>query len=170
MQLGFRITLSLSSIVKVRCKRFVESRRYPYHSHPSAFPCLSLYEYLAHGDCQVPTHYEKDQRLGFWVHQQRREYAKFMEGKPAMITSKRIADLEHIGFTWEFKSMRIRKPYIPVKKRNKEGKRTTASKNKKPRNEETAQPSDDATTSDDDDESESSDDMMSDEEVQHLEV
>lgn len=91
-----------------------------------------------------------------------------MEGKPAMITSKRIADLEHIGFTWEFKSMRIRKPYVPVKKRNKEDKKAASSK-KKSRNEETTQQCDDATSSDQD-ESDSADEMVSNEEMQHLVV
>jgi hypothetical protein len=96
-----------------------------------------------------------------------------MEGKPAMISSKRIADLEHIGFTWEFKSMRIRKPYIPMKKRSKEDTKRASKKQKKPRNnEETPQRSDDDGTasSSGEDESRSSEDMVYDEEMQHLEV
>jgi Helicase associated domain len=150
----------------------------PYPNPNNSLIFFFLDESLVHGDCQVPTHYEKDVRLGFWVHQQRREYAKFMEGKPAMITSKRISDLEHIGFTWELKCMRIRKPYVPVKKRrNKEDKRTvSSSKMKKPRNKETTateQRDDAAASSSDQDRecSESADDdemVVSDEETQHL--
>jgi hypothetical protein len=94
-----------------------------------------------------------------------------MEGKPAMITSKRIADLEHLGFSWEFKSMRIRKPYIPVKKRRTEDKKRSSRKNKQCNSKETTQHNDDdGAASSDQDESESADDKLRDEEMQHLVV
>jgi len=51
-----------------------------------------------HGDCLVPTSYPQNNKLGTWVHHQRRQYKKFQEGKPCHITTERIRALESIGF------------------------------------------------------------------------
>ena len=51
-----------------------------------------------HGDCLVPTNYQKNSKLGTWVHHQRRQYKKFQEGKSCHITVDRIRALGAIGF------------------------------------------------------------------------
>lgn len=53
-----------------------------------------------HGDCLVPTHWGVNPKLGTWVNHQRRQYKKFLEGKPSHITEERIAALDKLGFTW----------------------------------------------------------------------
>lgn len=53
-----------------------------------------------HGNCVVPTNFSDNPKLSTWVHHQRRQYKKFMEGKPCHITEKRIQALESLGFVW----------------------------------------------------------------------
>ena len=51
-----------------------------------------------HGHCRVPRRYEIDGvKLGIWLNNQRSEYKKHSEGKPAKITQERIDQLEAIG-------------------------------------------------------------------------
>ena len=50
------------------------------------------------GHCRVPQSYEIDGvKLGIWLNNQKIEYRKHSEGKPAWITQKRIDQLEAIG-------------------------------------------------------------------------
>jgi hypothetical protein len=53
-----------------------------------------------HGHSVVPTKCAENQRLGTWVHHQRREYRKFKQGKPSHMRKERISSLESIGFVW----------------------------------------------------------------------
>ena len=67
-----------------------------------------LAEYKARfGDCKVPTNFSANPKLGTWVHHQRRQYKKLMEGKRCHITAKRVRALESIGFVW-FPRERVR--------------------------------------------------------------
>eukprot|EP00934_Nitzschia_sp_Nitz4_P001452 Nitzschia sp. Nitz4//scaffold30_size153850//140426//142228//NITZ4_002800-RA/size153850-augustus-gene-0.77-mRNA-1//-1//CDS//3329547330//1452//frame0 len=54
-----------------------------------------------HGDCQVPTHYTENPRLGRWVHTQRHQRRLMNKGKKASITQERINLLDELGFSWE---------------------------------------------------------------------
>jgi hypothetical protein len=60
---------------------------------------LSEYKKL-HGHSVVPTKCQENQRLGTWVHHQRREYKKFQLGKPSHMTAERIQALDSLGFVW----------------------------------------------------------------------
>lgn len=48
----------------------------------------------------VPKTYESNPSLGRWVGQQREQYRKFQDGKPASITPERIDMLNKIDFCW----------------------------------------------------------------------
>lgn len=52
------------------------------------------------GHCSVPTNYASNTKLATWVHHQRRQYKKFLEGKPCHITQVRIDQLNALGFNW----------------------------------------------------------------------
>jgi hypothetical protein len=54
-----------------------------------------------HGNCIVPSNYEKNPQLAVWVKRQRRQYKFFCEGKPTSMTSERITKLEKLGFAWD---------------------------------------------------------------------
>ena len=60
---------------------------------------LSDYKKL-HGHSVVPTKCQENQRLGTWVHHQRREYKKYQLGKPSHMTAERIKALESLEFVW----------------------------------------------------------------------
>ena len=62
-----------------------------------------------HGHCNVPQNYLADKRLANWVNKQRMEKNRFDDNKSGKngvrsadtsMTERRIALLEHIGFTW----------------------------------------------------------------------
>ncbi|KAL3935001.1 MAG: hypothetical protein SGBAC_009396 [Bacillariaceae sp.] len=53
-----------------------------------------------HGHSIVPTKCQENQRLGTWVHHQRREYKKYQLGKPSHMTAERIEALESLDFVW----------------------------------------------------------------------
>jgi hypothetical protein len=52
------------------------------------------------GNCLVPTNYSDNPKLGTWVHHQRRQFKKHLEGKACHITEERIRSLDSIGFVW----------------------------------------------------------------------
>lgn len=52
------------------------------------------------GHAIVPTKCHENQRLGTWVHHQRREYKKYQQGKPSHMTEQRIRALETLDFVW----------------------------------------------------------------------
>ena len=55
-----------------------------------------------HGDCQVPTHYEENPKLGRWTHTQRHQRRlKLKLYKKSSISQERIALLDNLGFNWE---------------------------------------------------------------------
>lgn len=54
-----------------------------------------------HGDCQVPTHYPENPKLGRWTHTQRHQRRLQLKGKKSCITNERIALLDQLGFSWE---------------------------------------------------------------------
>ena len=53
------------------------------------------------GDVRVPRLYAKNQKLGEWVTDQRRQWKAKMEGKPNMMTDDRKAKLDELGFVWK---------------------------------------------------------------------
>jgi hypothetical protein len=53
-----------------------------------------------HGNCTVPTNYSDNAKLGTWVHHQRRQRRRFMDGKPCHITPERLKALDQLGFVW----------------------------------------------------------------------
>lgn len=61
---------------------------------------LLLYKRI-HGDCIVPSNYEKNPQLAVWVKRQRRQYKFYCEGKSTSMTKERIAKLEKLGFAWD---------------------------------------------------------------------
>ena len=55
-----------------------------------------------HGDCQVPTHYTENPKLGRWTHTQRHQRRlKLKLYKKCSISQERIALLDDLGFNWE---------------------------------------------------------------------
>ena len=59
-----------------------------------------------YGDTVVPQHYQ-EHNLGAWVHQQRREYKKLLDGKRSLISlDTRLAKLSEVGFVWCVKPRR----------------------------------------------------------------
>lgn len=55
-----------------------------------------------HGDCQVPTHYPENPKLGRWTHTQRHQHRlKLKLYKKSSISQERIALLDDLGFNWE---------------------------------------------------------------------
>jgi len=55
---------------------------------------------MANGNCNVPTNYPENPKLGTWIHHQRRQYNIYKEGKPCHITAERIRALNSLGFAW----------------------------------------------------------------------
>jgi hypothetical protein len=59
-----------------------------------------------HGDTVVPQHY-REHNLGPWVHQQRREYKKLLDGKRSLLSlDARLPKLSQVGFAWCVKPRR----------------------------------------------------------------
>ena len=55
-----------------------------------------------HGDCQVPTHYAENPKLGRWTHTQRHQRRlKSKLYKKCNISQERITLLDDLGFNWE---------------------------------------------------------------------
>jgi len=53
------------------------------------------------GDCNVPMRYGHNPRLGYWVHNQRKEFRDYIRDiKDNFITEEKIMDLDSIGFDW----------------------------------------------------------------------
>jgi hypothetical protein len=63
------------------------------------FHDLSHYK-RTNGHSVVPTKCQENQRLGTWVHHQRREYKKYRQGKSSHMTAERIEALETLDFVW----------------------------------------------------------------------
>jgi hypothetical protein len=62
---------------------------------------LAAYK-VAHGDCNVPTKWVEDPRLGGWVGNQRNFKRKLDRGEPSHgMTVERAAKLTALGFTWD---------------------------------------------------------------------
>ena len=54
-----------------------------------------------HGDCQVPTLYLPNTKLGRWTHTQRHQRRLQNKGKRSSMTVERINLLDQLGFSWE---------------------------------------------------------------------
>ncbi|KAG7342377.1 helicase domain protein [Nitzschia inconspicua] len=76
---------------------------FTFDTHESVFlqrlKELALYK-EKFGDCQVPTNFEENPKLGTWCHHQRRQYKKWCLGKQCHITEYRIRALNNLGFVW----------------------------------------------------------------------
>jgi hypothetical protein len=53
-----------------------------------------------HRHCNVPKKYSENDRLGRWVHTQRLQYRRYLEGNPSHMTLSRIQKLESLAFEW----------------------------------------------------------------------
>jgi hypothetical protein len=53
------------------------------------------------GNCQVPTHYTENTKLGRWVHTQRHQRRLQIKGKKSSMTPQRYQLLQQLGFAWE---------------------------------------------------------------------
>lgn len=63
-----------------------------------------LLEYKrVHGDCNVPSRYQRNRQLAVWVKRQRRQYKFYKEDSPSSMTPERIIRLEAIGFEWDLR-------------------------------------------------------------------
>ena len=60
---------------------------------------LTLYK-EKNGDCMVPVGWTENPKLSTWVHHQRRQYKRWVTGKPSHINAARIKTLESMGFCW----------------------------------------------------------------------
>jgi hypothetical protein len=54
-----------------------------------------------HGNCNVPTRYKENPKLGQWVATQRKQYRLRGEGKKSSMTTFRNQELENLGFEWK---------------------------------------------------------------------
>lgn len=61
---------------------------------------LAIYKRV-HGDCIVPSNYEKNPQLAVWVKRQRRQYKFYNESRASSMTKERIAKLEKLDFAWD---------------------------------------------------------------------
>ena len=59
-----------------------------------------------YSDCNVPSNFPENPKLGMWVKCQRRQYKLFKEGKQSSMTRERIEELEEMGFTWGLRNHR----------------------------------------------------------------
>jgi Helicase associated domain len=70
-----------------------------------------------HGDCQVPTHYTENPKLGRWTHTQRHQRRlKHKLHKNAKISKDRIALLDELGFNWEVRTV-VEQPRVSWQQR-----------------------------------------------------
>jgi hypothetical protein len=53
------------------------------------------------GNCQVPTHFTENTKLGRWVHTQRHQRRLQIQGKKSSMTTHRYQLLQQLGFAWE---------------------------------------------------------------------
>ncbi|KAL7569454.1 hypothetical protein ACA910_009637 [Epithemia clementina (nom. ined.)] len=71
---------------------------------------LELQEYRTkYQDCNVPSNYSENPKLGMWVKCQRRQYKLYKEGKQSSMTTERIQGLESIGFNWGLRNYKKKK-------------------------------------------------------------
>jgi Helicase associated domain len=103
------------------------------------------------GHCLVPTYWDDNPKLSTWVHHQRRQYKKYMEGRPCHITKPRIALLNDVGISWP----------IVKKKRPKSASDSESSSD---------DDDDDDDSSDDEEEEDAHDDAEEDDDDDKLEV
>jgi hypothetical protein len=54
-----------------------------------------------HGHCNVPRNYGQNLKLGRWVSTQRTQHRLHVESKKSHMTTRRIQDLESLGFEWK---------------------------------------------------------------------
>ncbi len=59
------------------------------------------------GHCNVPFQYNENKSLGYWVHNMRQVYKKWLKGEPCSLTQSRIESLLELGFN--LKSPRLLK-------------------------------------------------------------
>ena len=52
-----------------------------------------------YGHCNVPFQYTENKSLGYWVHNQRQVYKKWLKGEPCSLTKSRIDSLTDLGFS-----------------------------------------------------------------------
>ena len=68
---------------------------------------------VQHGHLNVPFKYPPNQSLAHWVHNQRRDYNLFQEGKPSQMTVEKINELEALGFAWKSDYPRTKRKLTP---------------------------------------------------------
>ncbi|CAJ1936103.1 unnamed protein product [Cylindrotheca closterium] len=83
-------------------KEETTARFRPYQEKQWRAQFQKLIEYsMKNGHCCVPHSYKEDPMLARWVKRQRYQYKKFNDNNPtSTMTTRRIEDLESIGFIW----------------------------------------------------------------------
>jgi hypothetical protein len=67
-----------------------------------------LAEYKSiHGHCNVPFQYSANKSLGYWVHNQRQVYKKWIKGEPCSLTESRVQSLIEAGFNLKSRRQEI---------------------------------------------------------------
>ena len=91
-----------SQITRERIRK-LENIGFVWDAHEAAL--FESYERLKaykeeNGNCNVPSQWKENTKLGHWVHTQRTQYRFLQEGKESYMTEERIELLESIGFVW----------------------------------------------------------------------
>ncbi|CAJ1955946.1 unnamed protein product [Cylindrotheca closterium] len=66
-----------------------------------------------HGNCEVPAHYQGNQKLATWVKCQRRQYKLYLAGKPSTMNAERVGILDKLGFSWDVQSFKKNRFSVP---------------------------------------------------------
>eukprot|EP00586_Coscinodiscus_wailesii_P002188 CAMPEP_0172491936 /NCGR_PEP_ID=MMETSP1066-20121228/22870_1 /TAXON_ID=671091 /ORGANISM="Coscinodiscus wailesii, Strain CCMP2513" /LENGTH=259 /DNA_ID=CAMNT_0013261257 /DNA_START=113 /DNA_END=892 /DNA_ORIENTATION=+ len=61
---------------------------------------------MREGHCRVPSRFQDDLSLGLWVVTQRQHYKYMKDGKPTIMTARRLQLLRDIDFTWNVKGLK----------------------------------------------------------------
>lgn len=81
-----------------------------------------------YGDCQVPTHYAENPKLGRWTHTQRHQRRLQKRGKKSCLTQERVELLDQLGFSWEVRPA-VEQPRVAWHQRYEELKEFNQSNN-----------------------------------------
>lgn len=100
MKAGKPTTMTEDNAAKLDALGFSWSVRAPQVSWDDRFEELRQYK-ETYGDCQVPSRFNANPRLGSWVCAQRHQYMLSKRGHKSHLNEERIRKLEDIGFKWE---------------------------------------------------------------------
>lgn len=67
----------------------------------------------SHGDCRVPSTYQENKPLAYWVKTMRSEFKKQQKGESSSLTIEKIEKLNDLGFDWELRAGRKNRKMVP---------------------------------------------------------